>query len=263
MPPADLSTRPTANLLAFLRLMQHSPQAECHIEPGLFRYRTAVAHPWFSGVIVSQPPGESADQRITEQAAYFASQRVGAFSWWVEPHIPLESWAEPLYAQGFEASLGPPGMVCDLNDLPESLPSPSGFEIQRVENPAQLKAWTETFCVGYGLPQSMSQPFYELMLSLGLDERVQFYHGFLNGTVVATSSIVYEADLVGIYSVAVLEPARGRGLGAAITLAPLRIARAQGYALAVLQSSEMGFNVYQRLGFRKTCDVSHFYFSAG
>jgi hypothetical protein len=37
-------------------------------------------------------------------------------------------------------------------------------------------------------------------------------------------------------------------------------ARAQGYALGALQSSDMGFNVYQRLGFRKVCEVTHFYY---
>jgi len=36
-------------------------------------------------------------------------------------------------------------------------------------------------------------------------------------------------------------------------------ARALGYRVGVLQSSEMGYPIYQRLGFQKMCDMDHFY----
>lgn len=67
----------------------------------------------------------------------------------------------------------------------------------------------------------------------------------------------------GIYNITVLELARGKGLSAAITLVPLLEARHQGYGIGALQSSETGFNQYRRLGFRKVCDVTHFYYIFG
>jgi hypothetical protein len=41
-------------------------------------------------------------------------------------------------------------------------------------------------------------------------------------------------------------------------LNPSALAQAMGYRVGVLQSSEMGFLVYRRLGFEKVCAMEHF-----
>jgi hypothetical protein len=46
-----------------------------------------------------------------------------------------------------------------------------------------------------------------------------------------------------------------------MTLAPLPAAREMEYRVSVLQSSEMGFNVYLRLVFQKLCYVDHYCWS--
>ena len=65
----------------------------------------------------------------------------------------------------------------------------------------------------------------------------------------------------GIYCVATLPEARGKGIGAALTLKPLLDAREMGNRVGVLQSSDMGFNVYEKLGFRHLCQIKNFYVS--
>ena len=47
-----------------------------------------------------------------------------------------------------------------------------------------------------------------------------------------------------------------------MTLFPLYEARNLGYRVGVLQSSDMGFRVYQRLGFAQYCRMDHFYWAA-
>lgn len=66
------------------------------------------------------------------------------------------------------------------------------------------------------------------------------------------------AGVAGIYAVGTSEAARGKGIGTAITAVPLLDARAEGYHVATLQSSEMGFSVYERMGFREYCKLSRY-----
>ena len=53
----------------------------------------------------------------------------------------------------------------------------------------------------------------------------------------------------GIFCVGTLPHARGQGLGTSVTQAAMRAARQDGVRVAVLQASEMGRPVYERLGF--------------
>ena len=87
------------------------------------------------------------------------------------------------------------------------------------------------------------------------------YLGYLNGEPVSTSCVFFGGGAAGIYNVATLPEARGKGLGAAITLQPLLDARQAGYRVGTLQSSDMGFNVYKKLGFRHLCQIENFYLS--
>ena len=61
--------------------------------------------------------------------------------------------------------------------------------------------------------------------------------------------------MAGVYFVFTVPEARGQGLGAALTLAPLREARAMGYGIGVLGSSSLGYSVYRRLGFAEYCRI--------
>jgi ribosomal protein S18 acetylase RimI-like enzyme len=58
--------------------------------------------------------------------------------------------------------------------------------------------------------------------------------------------------------VATLPEGRGRGIGSAVTRAALLDARRMEYSIGVLQSSEMGFDVYRRMGFEQFCTVKHY-----
>jgi GNAT superfamily N-acetyltransferase len=60
------------------------------------------------------------------------------------------------------------------------------------------------------------------------------------------------AGVAGIYGVATVPGARRKGIGAAISLAPLMDAREMGYRHAVLFSTDMATGVYERIGFQMT-----------
>jgi predicted GNAT family acetyltransferase len=67
---------------------------------------------------------------------------------------------------------------------------------------------------------------------------------------VTTGVSLTTGDHTGIFNIATPEAERGKGYGAAITGWLVARALAAGARAAWLQSSESGFDVYRRLGFR-------------
>jgi GNAT superfamily N-acetyltransferase len=249
----------TGNLLAFFDWLQRAPSAEYYADEMIARWHTRIPHPWFSGVAARQLPTEDYRPVIEDSIAYFNARGVSPFTWWLSPAQPVDAWAQRLAPFGFHLDRGTPGMAVALHALPDRVIAPAGLIITPVEDDATLRTWTHTFIIGYELPHSWQPDFYELMAGLGLDWPLRSYLGHLDGEPVATATLFIGAGVAGVLNVSTVPPARGRGLGAALTLAPLLEARARGYRAGVLQSSEMGFNVYRRLGFEKLCDVAHFY----
>jgi GNAT superfamily N-acetyltransferase len=250
-----------ANLLAFFRYLSRSPHTTYYEDSKLFRWQTLVPHPWFNGVLSTQPASDSEDSTIQNAIAFFKSRNVPVFTWWLEPGLQSIDWGRHLLAHGFRYDTSTPGMAIDLQTLNEDRPASSELRIAPVEDLGALKGWTRTFATGYPIPQAWESDFFHLMAGLGVDLPIRNYTGYLNGQPVATSSLFLAARVAGIMFVATVPEARGRGIGAAMTLAPLREARALGYRAGILQSSEMGFGVYRRLGFRKLCDVDHYHWT--
>ena len=260
-PPA-LARATKANLYEFFRYLGRSARVDFYESQSLIRWRTPVPHPWFNGVLVRTAPPEKADQTIEGMAAYFKSQNVEPFTWWLEPGLQATGWGKYLLAHGFGYDENTPGMAVDLSALNEDVKAPPNFTIVPVEDLEALKEWTQTFIAGYQLPPAWEAGLFDLMSDLGLDLPIRNYLGYIDGKPVATSHVFLGAGVAGIYFVATVPEARGQGLGAAITLAPLREARAMGYRAGILQSSEMGFSIYRRLGFQKLCNMEHYFWTS-
>ena len=258
--PKSLAAASKASLLAYFHRLRDSPQATVHEGPYQFRWTTPVPHPWFNGIICSQPPMQNANQLVEETLAYFRSKHVPSFSWWLSPEVEPTAWAKHLSPYGFQYADQTPGMAIDLADLPPLPQSP--LSIRPIEDQRALNEWVQTFIRGYEIPEEMAPAFMELYSSLGFTLPLRQYTGYLDGEPVATSALFTGSGVAGIYNVGTIPTARGKGVGSAMTLVPLYEARTMGYRAGVLQSSEMGYSVYQRLGFRELCKIDHFYWKA-
>ena len=148
-------------------------------------------------------------------------------------------------------------MAVDLSMLPEGVPLLDHLTIERVYDEGDLAAWRGTLARGFGEGPVEAEWVGEMYRRLGLgDERPwRHYLGRLGGEPVATSTLFVDASVAGVYFVFTVEEARRRGIGAAMTLAPLLEARGRGYRVGVLGSSDMGLAVYRRLGFREYCKI--------
>ncbi|CAN7275717.1 GNAT family N-acetyltransferase [Pseudoxanthomonas sp. LjRoot143] len=166
-------------------------------------------------------------------------------------HGASEHLAGVLSARGFQAHGAMPAMAVDIGALaPTSLPP--GHTFQRIVADRRFREWTDVVASGYELPRDLAR-----MLSpeaLGADATdnaaIQFFAILEGDRIVATSMMFLDDGLAGLYCVATLADARGRGLGTHVTAEPLRRAQALGYRVGALQSSDAGYTVYRRLGFR-------------
>jgi GNAT superfamily N-acetyltransferase len=164
-----------------------------------------------------------------------------------------------LIAAGFIHAGDEPGMATDLHALNEESPVPQGFAIQRVRASAEIATWAATLNAngfGEGVVESEWVGAMYARLACGDDTPWRHYLGLLAGAPVATSTLFLSAGVAGVYFVSVHPDARRRGIGAAVTLAPLREAREQGYHIGVLGASALGEPVYRRLGFTTCCQIA-------
>jgi ribosomal protein S18 acetylase RimI-like enzyme len=247
-----------ANLCGFFHYLGRSLPENFLENEKFARWRTPIAHPWFNGALSSLPPEESDTGFIEDCILYFRTHNVSRFTWWTEPHVKCTDWKAILTRHGFEFANDTPGMALDLQALDGAAQTVSGLEIRAVDDEEALQTWSHIFTRGYGLPPAWEPSVYELEQRLGLDLPVRNFLGYWNGVAVATSSLFIGRGVAGIYNVSTLPEARGEGIGAALTLRPLQDARELGYRIGVLQSSEMGFNIYQKLGFRHLCQIEYF-----
>ena len=247
-----------ANMAEQFAYFRRSSRAEVDETVDGLRYLSGIPIAEYNGVIRARfaPDGNSVAlaARIRATINYFAGRRQ-PFFWWVGPTSRPMDLGKYLTDAGLTHLGDGPGMAVDLNAVDERRQGPAGLDIVTVADTGRLRDWVDVAGAGYGEPDDVRQARYDVHLALGLgdDLPLQRYIAYLHGRPVAMSELFLGAGVAGVYDVATAKDARGQGVGAAVTLAPLRRARELGYRIGVLQASEMGVSMYSRLGFREVC----------
>jgi len=202
-------------------------------------------------VVCSGLPAEGADELIASALAHFRSRNIEKLSWLAEDGVPAMELKRHLFAHGLTLRESfAIEMAADLMTLPEVISTPTGLTIVRVEDYVTLKEWIHVASIGFGVSSKVEAVWCDFFEEAAFEFPFRTYLGLLNGKPVATSQLFTSAGVAGIYNVTCIPEARGKGIGAAITLAPLLEARKMGYHVGILQASSMGYNVYRRLGFQ-------------
>jgi len=132
------------------------------------------------------------------------------------------------------------------------LPHIPGFTIEQVTDTASLARWHQVAVAGF-FPNtpSLGQLFLDAYTSTGFDPQGPFLHyvGYMNGELVAASTLLFTEGMAGIYDVCTIPSERGKGFGTAITFVPLLEAQARSYRYVCLQATRMGYSIYERIGF--------------
>jgi alkanesulfonate monooxygenase SsuD/methylene tetrahydromethanopterin reductase-like flavin-dependent oxidoreductase (luciferase family) len=86
--------------------------------------------------------------------------------------------------------------------------------------------------------------------ALPAQSEIALYVGYADDRPVTTGLGVRTGPTIGAYNIATVEAARRRGYGAAMTMRIVDDGAAEGCDVAILQASDVGRPIYERLGFR-------------
>ena len=161
--------------------------------------------------------------------------------------ILWSAWPIPdLTTLGYDPVGHPPMMVRAAGAA--AITTPAALRIAEVTDPEDLAIFERAFVEWYPFPRlaGISPGSFLPPRSLGTGHR--YWIGCEGDTPVTVAAAVVGERLIGVYAVATSPAARGKGYGAAVTdLA----ARCVPNLPAVLKSSDLGFHVYERIGFEQ------------
>lgn len=247
------------NWFEHFRLFRYWSQAEVHESPDLLWTISDIPFLFFNGVHRAQLAPENVDATIQAATTRTRSKNVPLL-WLIWPSTRPANLGEYLEAHGVNYAWEDIGMAADLLELNEDLPAPPSLTIEQVSDIETLRQWSHVLCSVFEWPEFVEDAWVDFYASVSLKARfpAHCYLGWLDGEAVATSAVILAAGVAGIYGVVSVPEARRQGVGAALTLAPLREARALGYRAGILHASEMGFSVYDRIGFREYCRIGNY-----
>jgi GNAT superfamily N-acetyltransferase len=221
-----------------------SPHGAIHEEDGLILVATGRALPFFNAAAVTRVAGDPAEA-LARTRAFFKQHglrfMLSATGTAAEAMAPVMDAAGPRFEPSNRMLLAPPAG--------EPRPVP-GLEVRPVEDLEALRDYVETMTAGFegDLPWAAPEMLQDDRLLRVPD--LTHYLGFMDGRPVATAMRFTIQRVAHIANVSTIPAYRRRGIGEAITWRTVLDGRAEGCLAAYLQASEMGFPIYQRMGFR-------------
>ena len=142
-----------------------------------------------------------------------------------------------------------PGMVAfPVDHLARMAPDLPRFQIRRVTDAAGVEDHRVVVTEGFDVACSVAVATTGLEL-LGTPE-CTIYVGYGEGLRVTSGLGWRSGRVIGVYAISTVPAARRRGYGEAMTARVIADGIAAGCDVAVLQASETGRPIYERLGFR-------------
>jgi ribosomal protein S18 acetylase RimI-like enzyme len=210
----------------------------------------------FNGVFRSRLAEADVAQVAAETIALAKTRKVPV-AWRVTPTTPPHTTVI-LESLGWHVEWHSPVMAVELGPMAQR--RMAGVTIEEVTTET-LADWSRVVAVSFGCPEEYLEGPASYDRDVGAPGNTPLRRFLLrdDGEPVASSALLPgppNSRLAGIFSVGTLEHTRGRGFGTIVTQAAMNAARDDGAKVAVLQASEMGKPVYERLGFETVASIA-------
>jgi len=233
----------------FAEVTRRTPGGRVVRQDGLLLVIGTVPSPVIVNTILPEAPSVDPDALAGAVAVYRAAGNHPSIL--TRDHLD-GALGEQLTSRGYPRLLSLPGMVLDARHPVE--PTADGVSICEVVTETDRQRWVEGNLRGFGEDEADREAMLSATSTLGSlsGGPVTSWYAMADGRGVAASTAVVDPEtaiaVVGWVGTDVAY--RRRGIGRAITLAATNAAFDMGASLVSLQSSPLGFPVYERLGFR-------------
>ena len=245
------------NLRAAMRFFgEASGSGEIRALDGSVAMFSGLDYGVFNIALLTAPAADGQlDARLREISRYFRERTLRWSFWLCEDMVDAELLRESrqtFLTFGMRSISHPPGMLAAaLNPPVRPLPA---MEMRPVCDDKTRAAFAEITSVCFDIPYLIARAVYTR--DAAWTSGYQGFVGFVRGKPAAIVAMVPAAEAIGIYSLATLPAFRRMGYGEALLRAAAEeMTRRTGLSQFVLQSTEAGYQIYKRMGFR---DVTKF-----
>jgi ribosomal protein S18 acetylase RimI-like enzyme len=239
---AALAEDVEANLFSLLRAGARLPGGVLEEAPWGARQSAFPDNAYFNSVF-----GAGDDLDLDAQIAWFAARGVPSFFVWTRAE-PSALGAR-LRALGFTPFFqNSPGMAARMRELDWGGTPP--VEVHTLRDASRFADFAAVLSASFGAPPEVAAQWIGAARAYGEARPWTMHLAYLDGRPAAISMGFAAGGVLGLYCIGTTPGARGRGLGAAVTLAACAAGREVGCDRAVLFASPEGIPLYTRVGFR-------------
>ncbi len=252
--PTQLADAVESNLFSMFRASAQVLGGEIEETAKLSRFHCAPMSPIFKAAWSARLEPDEAETAIEDTLAWYKARNAPFFFWWTDDDTQPADLGERLQAHSFGVfEKDAPAMVADIEQLNWNNPRPTELRVGSVTNEEQLMQWKRVFIESFDIPEFAGQAWVDATHAVGFGRTPwHMLLGTLDGEPACCGFLFCGAGVAGLIGLGTLPAFRRKGIGSAMQLERLRIARELGYRYAVLFASEMGRSPYLKLGFQDT-----------
>ena len=238
----DLARLGDENLAAAWAALGRACGGPVEVADSLTLTATGLPIAFFNGAFLARRSADPSSA-VRDALAFFDRQGV-PFLMWVRDGVDDDLLAEGRGA-GLRDAGRPPAM--GLPVIPEPPCPLAGLELSVASTAEDVQAHRNVLTAGFGFTPDVAQ---QIIGDALLDHPdVAIIVGRVDGQPVTTGLLMQTGQTAGVYNIATVAAHRGNRYGEAVTWAVIAEGARRGCTQSILQSSPMGYPLYQRMGF--------------
>lgn len=234
---------------SFRVLIANMPKGHNHVEEHLKYTDSGMAAVFFNNVFLFNPFTDVAS-KITQAQRHFEEEN--------RPFrvVVREEYSEKIDNAASELSLKKVDKVpLMIHRSISNLQPPKDLDWKTVSDDKTLQDYQEVMASAFVFPEWLIKKV--LSKALLNEQHLVMLVGYENGVACTGAMLIQQGDLAGVYWVGTKQGYERKGLAAKATTQAILIGRERGCTWSILQASDKGMPVYQRMGFEI---IAHYHY---